>query len=267
MRRGLAVVGVTALVLTGCARTALPQPAPTDTVGSATSIPVNSTQATSTAPTGPSTPSTGSTAPDADGYVFPFQPMWPFAERADADRWLTEGRHTGDSPWHADPRATALTFTREFLGFTDLDRTIAVTEQPREAWVGVGQADPMGNPMTVANLHLARLGPAADAPWEVVGSEDTDLTVDRPAYGSPLQPVTEVGGTISGVDESLHIQARQGSAMVGEFCCVPAGGQRAPWSATLSMAATKSGAITVVVSTGGHYALIERFAITALRAD
>ena len=27
------------------------------------------------------------------------------------------------------------------------------------------------------------------------------------------------------------------------------------------------GAVTVVVSTGGHYVLIERFAITALRAD
>jgi len=248
MRRGLAVIGVAALVMTGCARTG--SPAPADTVGSAT------TDA-----------STGSTAPDADGYDFPFLPLWPFAARAEADRWLTEGRRTGDSAWHADPRATALRFTREFLGFTDLDRTIAVTEQPREAWVGVGQADPRGNPMTVATLHLARLGPAADAPWEVVGTEDTDLTLERPAYGSPVRPVIEVGGTISGVDESLRIQARQGSAMVGEFCCVPAGGQRAPWSAHLPVAATKAGAITVVVSTGGHYAVIERFAITALRAD
>jgi hypothetical protein len=269
MRRGVAIVGVTALVLSGCARSGSPQPAPADTVGSTTAIQATSTQATSTQSTGPSSGTTGtsSTAPNADGYAFPYQPMWPFTERAEADRWLTEGRPTGDSAWHADPRATALTFTREFLGFTDLDRTTVVTEQPREAWVGVGQADPMGNAMTVANLHLARLGPAADAPWEVVGTEDTDLTLERPAYGSPVQPVVEVGGTISGVDESLHIQARQPSAMVGEFCCVPAGGERAPWSATLPIGATKAGAVTVVVSTGGHYALIERFAITALRAD
>jgi hypothetical protein len=261
---------VTALVLAGCARSGSPQPAPAATTDPATSTSqaASTTQSASTASTRPSsTVTTADTAPDADGYVFPYQPLWPFAERAEADRWLAEGRRTGDSLWHADPRATALTFTREFLGFTDLDRTIAVTEQPREAWVGVGRADPRGNSMTVANLHLARLGPAADAPWEVVGTEDTDLTLDRPAYGSPVQPVIEVGGTISGVDESLHIQARQASSMVGEFCCVPAGGQRAPWSATLSIAATKPGAVTVVVSTGGHYARIERFAITALRAD
>jgi hypothetical protein len=263
MRRGLAVIGVTALIMTGCARSGSPQPAPADTVGSATTE-VSGTQA-STA-TQVST-ATQAPTPDADGYVFPYQPLWPFTERAEADRWLREDRQSGDSPWHADPRETALKFTRDFLGFTDLDRTIAVTEQSREAWVGVGQAGPGGDPMTVANLHLARLGPAADAPWAVVGTEDTDLTLDRPAYGSPVQPVIEVGGTISGVDESLHIQARQASAMVGEFCCVPAGGQRAPWSATLSVAPTKSGAVTVVVSTGGHYAPIERFAITALRAD
>lgn len=193
--------------------------------------------------------------------------MWPFAGQADADRWLTEGRPAGTDPWHADPRATALKFTREFLAFTDLDRTTKVTEQPREAWVGVGQADPKGTDMTVANLHLARFGPAADAPWVVVGSEDTELTLERPAYGSPVQPVAEVGGLISGVDESLHIEARQLTELVGEFCCTPAGGERAAWSATVSIAPRRPGVVTLVVSTGGHYANIERFAVTALRAN
>ena len=209
---------------------------------------------------GPAAPAGGAPAGD-----FPYQPLWPFADQAAADTWLQEPRP--DSLWLADPAATALKFTREFLGFTDLDRTTTANVQPREAWVGVGQAGPRGEPLTVATLHLARIGPAAEAPWVVVGSEDTDLTLDTPAYGSPVQPLLTVGGVISGVDESLHIQARQPAGLVGEFCCLPAGGQRSPWSAVVPIAATQPGAVTVVVSTGGHYANIERFAITGLRAN
>jgi hypothetical protein len=200
-------------------------------------------------------------------YSFPYQPLWPFPGQPAADDWLQERRPLGESLWHADPAATALKFTREFLGFTDLDRTTMVNVQPREAWVGVGQADPRGQPMTVATLHLARLGPAADAPWSVVGTEDTELTLDTPAYGSPVQPVLDVGGIVSGVDESLHVQARQISGLLGEFCCLPAGGQRSPWSVSVPMSPAQPGAVTAVVSTGGHYAAIERFAITGLRAN
>jgi hypothetical protein len=200
-------------------------------------------------------------------YSFPYQPLWPFPDQAAADNWLQERRPLGESLWHADPAATALKFTREFLGFTDLDLTTTVNVAPREAWVGVGQADPRGQPLTVATLHLARLGPAADAPWAVVGTEDTELTLDTPAYGSPVQPVLDVGGIVSGVDESLHVQARQISGLLGEFCCLPAGGQRSPWSASVPISPAQPGAVTVVVSTGGHYAAIERFAITGLRAN
>lgn len=239
MRRATAAVGLAALLLPGCAPPADDRPSPSAGASETTATP---------------------------GYDFGYQPLWPFATQADADRWRSDGRAGADA-WHADPRTTAQKFTREFLGFGDLNRITTVTEQPREAWVGVGQDDPRGIPITVATLHLARFGPAADAPWEVVGSEDTDLTLDTPAYGSAVQSVTEVGGTISGVDESLHIQARQIAGPVGEFCCVPAGGQRAEWSATVPIATTGPGAVTVVVSTGGHYAALERFAITGLRAD
>ena len=38
----------------------------------------------------------------------------------------------------------------------------------RQAWVGVGYDNPNGRPVTVAVLHLARIGAGADAPWEVV---------------------------------------------------------------------------------------------------
>lgn len=216
---------------------------------------------------GPAAPAVAVPTPGPVPYSFPYQPLWPFPGQPAADDWLQERRPLGESLWHADPAATALKFTREFLGFTDLDRTTMVNVQPREAWVGVGQADPRGQPMTVATLHLARLGPAADAPWSVVGTEDTELTLDTPAYGSPVQPVLDVGGIVSGVDESLHVQARQISGLLGEFCCLPAGGQRSPWSVSVPMSPAQPGAVTVVVSTGGHYAAIERFAITGLRAN
>lgn len=263
MRRGIAAVGLTALLVSGCGRTVPGQHVATETSVTPTSTGASSTVSTTAATSTPAT----STAPTAAGYTFPYQPMWPFADLEDAERWLSDGRPAGNDPWHADPRATALKFTREFLAFTDLDRTTTMTEQSREAWVGVGQGSPTGDSVTVANLHLARIGPAADAPWVVVGSEDTELTLEKPAYGSPVQPVIEVGGIITGVDESLHVQARQASELLGEFCCVPAGGQRAPWSATLPIAARGPGVVTVVVSTGGHYAQIERFAVTALRAN
>jgi hypothetical protein len=220
-------------------------------------------------------------APDSpSGYVFPYLPLWPFPDQASADRWLSEqsptgdsaddstgdsaGDSTGDSTWHSDAAATAGKFTREFLGFTDLDRVTMVKADAREAWVAVGQSDPNGQPLTAARLHLVRMGPADNAPWEVVGTEDTDLTLDTPAYGSPVRPVIEVGGTISGVDESLEIQARQSSGVLGEFCCVPAGGQGSRWSATVPVSGAQPGAVTVVVSTGGHLFPIERFAITGL---
>jgi len=79
-------------------------------------------------------------------------------------------------------------------------------------------------------------------------------------------PRRAVGGVISGVDESLHVQVRQPAGLLGEYCCLPAGGQGSPWSVSVPVTSSQPGAVTVVVSTGGHYANIERFAITGLRA-
>lgn len=212
-------------------------------------------------------PGTTSSTTPAPAYAFPYQPLWPFADQSSAEKWLSDQQPSDKSAWQSDASATALRFTREFLGFTDFDRTTSVTVNSREAWVTVGQSIPDGEPTTAAKLHLARLGPADNAPWEVVGTEDTDLTLDTPAYGSPFRPVLDVGGTISGVDESLEVQARQGSKLLGEFCCQPAGGQGSRWSIPLTMSTPQPGAVTVVVSTGGHLSKVERFAITALRVD
>ncbi|MGV0743682.1 hypothetical protein [Mycolicibacterium sp. XJ870] len=198
--------------------------------------------------------------------AFDYQPLWPFASRADADRWLQEGG--AESRWHADPAATALFFTQNYLGFTEIDRTTTVDEQGDEAWVGVGHALGDGNPATVATIHLARFGTAPNAPWEVVGSRDDVLTLDTPEYGATVGSVIEAGGTITGVDESLRLQVRQSTqdGVLGEHCCVPAGGEARPWSAEVTLAVPpQPGALTLVVSTGGHVADVERFVVTGLR--
>lgn len=201
---------------------------------------------------------------------FAYQPLWPFSSQAEADTWLHEGAPAGHEPWHADPSATALSFTRDYLGFTAIDRVTSVTEHADEAWIGVGYVLPNHRPTTAATIHLARFGAGPDAPWEVVGSRDDVLTLTAPPYGSPVATVIDAGGAITGVDESLHLRVHQNSPeqVLGEHCCVAAGGDGAPWSARVGTAPPpRPGALTLVVWTGGHVAEVEKFAVTGLRAS
>jgi len=207
------------------------------------------------------------TAPTPAGFTY--QPLWPFASQDGADRWLRDGAVAGAAPWHSDPDTTALLFAQDHLGFAEIDRTTTVTEHVDEAWVGVGYALPNGKSTTAATIHLARFGTAPNAPWEVVGSRDDALTLSTPLYGSAAGTVIKAGGTITGVDESLHLQVRQSTQenVLGDYCCVPAGGESRPWSATFSTSPPQPGALTLVVWTGGHVANVEKFAVTGLRAQ
>lgn len=200
-----------------------------------------------------------SSAPPARA-EFDYVPMWPFRSAAEAS--------AAQDDWHDDPVATAMGFARDYLGFTGLDRATGSDVIGDEAWVGVGAALPDGRPFTAATVHLVRFGTGDSddaAPWEVVGTQDTVLTLDAPRYGSGVGSVFESGGLISGVDESLHVQVRQigRPTVVGEYCCLPAGGIRTPWAVPVRVDAAP-GPATVVVSTGGHVALVERFAVTGV---
>ena len=203
------------------------------------------------------------TAPGSFQYV----PLWPFASQQEADRWLREDAPRGISPWHADPKTSALNFTRNYLGFSEIDRITHVEEQGEEAWVSVGYTLPNGEHATAATIHLVRYGTGPKAPWEVVGTEDTKLTVTAPAYGSSVGPVVYAGGAITGVDEAVHVQVRQSTQkrVLGEFCCVQTGGNPGSWSAQVRLNGPQPGALTMVVWTGGHVARVEQFAITGLR--
>jgi hypothetical protein len=194
-------------------------------------------------------------------------PLWPFQTVGEASAWQESHRTSGAEPWHLDPSETAVRFAHDFLGYTEIDRVAGtVVRSGGEALVPVGAAPVEGQARPAAAvLHLAQIGSGADAPWEVVGSRDTTLTLTTPPYGSSvLAPVT-VGGRITGVDENLQVQVRDLSGVLGRAENIPAGGLRTPWSATVGFSAPSGTVLTVAVSTGGHVSAVERFAITGVR--
>ncbi|HEY0637337.1 MAG TPA: hypothetical protein VGD67_06800 [Pseudonocardiaceae bacterium] len=209
---------------------------------------------------------TGGPPPTAP--AFEYQALWPFPDAAAVAAWQAQHRAGGAQPWHLDPERTALGFTTGYLGFTELDTVVSATVEGDEAWVAVGRTVQGGPPAVAAEVHLVRHGTGEDAPWEVVGTRDSTLTLTTPAYGSTAVSPLTVGGEVTGVDESLRVQVRQlgRDEPLGESCCLPAGGERTPWSVTVPFEGATGPALTVVVSTGGHAAEVERFAVTGLRA-
>src|SRR5262249_522251 len=207
------------------------------------SPPASAPQAPSPSALTPSTPSPsagastspGSSTPEPTVPVFGFQPLWPFTGVPDAMAWQEAYRSGGHQPWHLDAGLTALSFASGYLGYTEVNKVTGISVVGRHAWVKVGYNDPNGRPATVANLHLAKIGTGRYAPWEVVGSRDTLLTLTIPAYGATVLSPLTVGGRITGVDESLVVQIHTLSReqAVGRTGGIPAGGVNMPWRATV----------------------------------
>jgi hypothetical protein len=196
------------------------------------------------------------------------QPLYPFATGAEVDEWRASYAEGGHQPWHLDPESTVQSFVA-YLGFTELDAITSRDIRDREAWIGVGSSGAAdgGGSFEAAVVHLVRWGDGDDAPWEVVGTRDTDLTLDVPRYGSAVSSPITVGGTIQGVDENLRVQVRQLSSAdpIGESCCLAAGNPRVTWETTVSYEGATDHTLTIVVSTGGHRQTVERFAVTGVR--
>ncbi len=251
------------------------------TGGSGTTASATPTSTTSaTAPSG-SSPGSGSASPTRpsssaatsagvplidQGYV----PLYPFGTLADAQGWQASYRSGGHQPWHLDAGETALSFTRGYLGFTEIDRVVGtVRTDSSGAHVDVGYVNPAGRSAVAATLHLMRFATGTDAPWEVVGSDDTTLTLDIPSYAATITSPVRVGGYITGVDENIVVSVRQlaRQAPLATAPGVPAGGQHQPGSVTVAFSGARTGAVTLVASTGGHLQRIERFAITGVRVS
>jgi hypothetical protein len=194
-------------------------------------------------------------------------PVWPFTTAAQVRQWQAAYRSGGHQPWHLDAGQTALAFTRGHLGYVEVDRITARSIRNGDAHIGVGWRVQGSREGTVAVLHLIRFGSGPDAPWVVVGTEDSQLTLNTPRYGSAVTSPLRVGGRITGVDESLRVLVLGSASSTPLFTsgCMPAGGTRTPWSTTVRFRARHGTVLTIAVSTGGHLKAVEEFAITAIR--
>jgi hypothetical protein len=250
----LAAVAATGLLAAGCGA-----------AGPAASHPSPASTSAPAPATGPASATTPGSAPAAA--PFAYQPLFPFGSLADAQAWQASYAAGGHEPWHLNPGLTALAFTQGYLGFSLVDKVAALTMSGGDAHVTVGFHRPDGHVSAAAVLHLVKYGSGKYAPWEVVGTDDTTLTLDIPAYGGTATSPVRVGGKITGVDESLRAEVHRlgSSGPVGSYCCRPAGGQATPWSFSVSFHAPPGQVITIVVHTGGHVAAVERFAVTGVR--
>jgi hypothetical protein len=266
-------VGSTVVIRSVTASPSHPTPAGSRPAATSSASPTSTAPTSSTSPSGSPTstnsggptsgPSeTGSpvlTGPPGD-YNLGYQPLWPFTNYAQANSWQVH-RARGYQPWHADAGQTALLFTRNYLGFTDITTVTSSRTDAQGAHIGVGYRNPAGALATAAVLHLVRYGPNPEAPWEVVGSDDTSLSLEQPAYGATVSSPIAAGGHVTGVDESIRLAVRNQAGVLvgGPAQPIPAGGQDQPWHGTVNF--TGSGVLTIVASTGGHLQAVERFAI------
>lgn len=220
-------------------------------------------------PRGAASSSPGAAAPTSENASstpirFDYQPLWPFRSAEDAATWQQAYRADGHQPWHLAADQVAQTFTRDYLGYRNVDKIVKTDVREDDARVSVGFDNPNGTTATAAVVHLARFGTGADAPWEVVGTEDTTLTLTAPSYGSAITSPLTAGGRITGVDESLRVQVRRSDLPqpAGEVSGIPAGGTNSPWTATVPLTDACPGTLTIAVAAGGHTATVERFAVT-----
>jgi hypothetical protein len=198
----------------------------------------------------------------------PFQPLFPFADLAHAQAWQRAHAAGGHESWHLSPELTAVAFSQEYLGFSEINKVADHSVSQGDARVAVGLTLPDGRVSSAAIVHLVRYGSGNNAPWEVVGTDDTTLTLDTPAYGATVASPVKIAATVAGVDEYLRVEAHTLGAgqPLATFCCQPAGSRANPWSLTVPFQANSGQVITIVVHTGGHVAPTERFAVSGVRA-
>lgn len=211
-------------------------------------------------------PSAGpSSSAPTPSFELGYQPLYPFADLNAAQGWQSSYRSNGLDAWHLDAGKTALAFTQQFLGFTDINRVTAISTDSTGNHIGVGFQTPNATLSTAAVLHVMRYGAQSDSPWEVVGSDDASFSLDTPDYAARVNSPITAGGRITGVDESIIVTVRRldAPAAIGESCCTPAGGENQPWTATVPYTGSSGGVLTIVAATGGHVQRVERFAVTA----
>jgi hypothetical protein len=260
--RTMAVAGVVVLAMgmSMVACTSSEHPSPTSSRPSTT---------TSTSSTTRPTSSTATTT-IASASLGSYLPLFPFSTAQEVQTWQQSYASGGHQPWHLDAGQSALAFAA-WLGFSSIDKVIRIRSDGIGAHVSVGfyVGGPSKENVTSAIVHLVHWGTGSDAPWEVVGTDDTTFSLTRPAYGATVTSPVIVGGVISGVDENIKVQVRtsSSSSTLGTFCCLPAGNINTPWNAPVSFRTSSGAVITIAAETGGGVAAVERFTVTGVRVN
>ncbi|HZU79795.1 MAG TPA: hypothetical protein VE991_07740 [Acidimicrobiales bacterium] len=209
---------------------------------------------------------TSTTLPSAVQGLTGGLPVYPFASVAEVQAWQQSYQSSGAQPWHLDAGQSALQFT-SFLGFSQIDKVVSTSTGTDGAHVTVGFATG-SQTTTSAVIHLVRWGSGTDAPWEVVGTDDTTFSLTTPAYGAKTTSPATVGGRITGTDENIEVRVfgPDSPSALDTYCCMAAGGTDTPWQANVVFRASKGTVLAIVAQTGGHVATVERFTVTAVRA-
>lgn len=259
---------VSGAVALGAHETARPTVAvqPTTTRPDATTSTSLITVPATVSPTVTASTAVATTAPTtsvAPRVSYPY--IYPFSSLAAAQAWQNSA--AGQQPWHLDAALTAKSFAG-FLGYSMADQVISTHTDASGAHVALGFDNPNGQPVTAAGVHLVRAGDGNDAPWEVVGNDQSpSFTLTTPSYAGAMSSPVRVAGSITGVDENIRVSVHQQSTntALGEFCCLPAGGDNSPWETTVSFTNATDPVIVISASTGGHLQQVERFVFTAIR--
>ncbi len=248
-----ATAAVAGLLLAGCGASGPTATTTSSPPASTTSVPASSTTTESSVPA------------DLGSY----QGLWPFRTAGEVAAWEQAYRAKGTDAWHLQAGTTALRFTTTFLGLADIGSALGTVTNGTGAHVTVGFHPTSSQSSPSAVVHLVRWGSGSSAPWEVVGTDDTSFAMTTPAYGAKASSPLAVGGSITGVDESIRVAVRQpaSGSPLGTFCCMPAGGTGTPWAASVSYSGATDPVLTVVAVTGGHVQSDERFTVTAVRTS
>src|SRR5262249_56133931 len=103
----------------------------------------------------------------------------------------------GPTPWHPTTGVTGLAFTQGYLGFSRSGKVAALRISGGGAHVTVGFHRPDGHVSAAAVIHMVKYGSGRNVPWEVVGTDDTTLTLDVPAYGGVATSPVRIGGEVT----------------------------------------------------------------------
>lgn len=198
-----------------------------------------------------------------------YLPLYPFTSAAQVEQWQASFSASGNQAWHLDAGLTSTEFSA-WLGYTGIDTVMSERTDASGAHVTVGvrPAGPSAASVAAAVIHLVHWGGGRHAPWEVVGTEDTTLTVDAPAYGSTVGSPLTVTGRVTGPARSLGVDVRASSGEpVGSYCCLTAGGAGTPWKVTVPLTASSvsTGEVLAVVARTGAFGRVDGFAVTGVR--